>query len=167
MVHPDFYTAKRRFYDKCNFQISQLRSEKESQEYGACTFMLDGYAIRFRVSKITPNKTGQFVTLWKRNQNGVTEPFDITDEFDFVVICSRCGNHFGQFLFSKSVLLAHGIISGGTKNGKRGIRVYPPWDEATNKQAQKTQEWQMKYFQNSDHDDASDISLIRKVFSTS
>jgi len=31
------------------------------------------------------------------------------------------------------------IISKNGKLGKRGIRVYPPWDMVTNKQAEKTQ----------------------------
>jgi hypothetical protein len=38
-----------------------------------------------------------------------------------------------------------GIITKNGKEGKRGIRVYPPWDIATNKQAEKTQRWQMLF----------------------
>ncbi|MFQ6421766.1 MULTISPECIES: MepB family protein [unclassified Bacillus (in: firmicutes)] len=30
--------------------------------------------------------------------------------------------------------------------GKRAIRVYPPWDKTTSRQAQKTQAWQLEYF---------------------
>lgn len=41
-------------------------AEAESAEYGACRFALEGHSIVFRVAKITPTKTGQFVTLWKR-----------------------------------------------------------------------------------------------------
>lgn len=40
----------------------------------------------------------------------------------------------------------HQILSDQTREGKRGIRVYPIWDETTSKQAEKTQEWQIKYF---------------------
>jgi hypothetical protein len=39
-----------------------------------------------------------------------------------------------------------GILSDDNKEGKRGFRVYPPWDIAINKQAKQTQEWQLKYF---------------------
>ncbi len=43
-------------------------------------------------------------------------------------------------------MLEKGILSDGKKPGKRGIRVYPSWDEVKSKQAQKTQEWQTRYF---------------------
>jgi hypothetical protein len=39
-----------------------------------------------------------------------------------------------------------GILSDNIKEGKRAIRVYPPWDKAENKQAIKTQAWQLLYF---------------------
>jgi hypothetical protein len=51
-----------------------------------------------------------------------------------------------NLFFLKSVLADKGIITKNGKEGKRGIRVYPPWDIATNKQAEKTQSWQTKYF---------------------
>ncbi|RYE38879.1 MAG: MepB domain containing protein, partial [Sphingobacteriales bacterium] len=41
---------------------------------------------------------------------------------------------------------AHDILSGNGKNGKRGFRVYPPWDLTENSQARKTQQWQLEYF---------------------
>ena len=52
----------------------------------------------------------------------------------------------GVFIFPKTVLHQNGILSDDKKDGKRGIRVYPPWDLTTNKQAQKTQLWQIDYF---------------------
>lgn len=102
-------------------------------------FELDGQKIIGRISKITPTKTGQFVTIWKRNKKGTTEPFDIQDDFEFIIIISKSGESIGQFIFPKSVLAEKGIISQDKKNGKRGIRMYPPWDTVTNKQAAKTQ----------------------------
>ena len=44
------------------------------------------------------------------------------------------------------MLSQQGIISTNLKEGKRGIRVYPPWDLTISKQAQKTQKWQLEYF---------------------
>ncbi|TRW95625.1 MepB family protein [Flavobacterium gawalongense] len=38
------------------------------------------------------------------------------------------------------------MLTTDLKEGKRAIRVYPPWDTTTNKQAQKTQKWQLDYF---------------------
>ena len=61
--------------------LINLKWNLESAEYGACSFKLNGKTIQFRVSKITPTKTGQFVTIWKRNKEGITEPFDNADNF--------------------------------------------------------------------------------------
>jgi hypothetical protein len=125
-----------------------LKQNIESKEYGACTFELNGKIIEQRVAKITPTKTGQFVTVWKRNKEGITEPFNIADNFDFVIITARDNENFGQFIFPRLVLADKGVITRNGKEGKREIRVYPPWDITTNKQAEKTQNWQTKYFCN-------------------
>jgi hypothetical protein len=71
-IHDDFYVAKSLLYDKCGFNLTEPTAETESSEYGACHFKLNGNEIQFRVSKITPAKTGQFVTIWKRDEHGVT-----------------------------------------------------------------------------------------------
>lgn len=138
--------AKRHVYDKCGFTVTNFTIDKESIEYGGCTFILSGKVITHRVAKSTPTKNGQFVTLWKRNVNGATEPFDYSDKFDLIVITTRSGDNLGQFIFPKSVLLDNGVISGKDKKGKRGIRVYPPWDTTTSRQAENSQQWQTKYF---------------------
>lgn len=155
--------AKELVYDRCGFDLINLKQNLESAEYGACSFKLNGNTIQFRVSKITPTKTGQFVTIWKRNKGGITEPFDISDDIDFVIITSKSGENFGQFIFPKSVLVENGIITKNGKEGKRGIRVYPPWDIATNKQAEKTQSWQIKYFLTIKKDTKADLDLIKKL----
>jgi hypothetical protein len=144
-LHHDFNIVKD-LYNKHGLIVTELCEEPESAEYGACSFTLHGLAVKFRVSKITPKKTGQFVTIWKRNDEGITQPFDEADELDFVIVCSRQENNFGQFIFPKAVLVNKGIITGNGKQGKRGIRVYPPWDIADNKQALKTQQWQLRFF---------------------
>jgi hypothetical protein len=142
----DLLIARHLLYDKCGLELTDFKSAIESVEYAACTFRLNGMAIQHRSSKITPTKTGQFVTIWKRNQQEITEPFNIEDVVDFVIITARSEANLGQFIFPKSVLFEKGIISGINHKGKLGIRVYPPWDKATNQQAEKTQIWQTKYF---------------------
>lgn len=137
---------KTKVYDKCSFQISNVNIELEGKEYDACQFKLNRLKIICRSSKITPKKVGQFVTFWKRNKDGQTQPFNETDEIDYYVINVRTENLFGQFVFPKSELINKGIISTNKKEGKRGFRVYPLWDIAKNKQAEKTQKWQLKYF---------------------
>jgi len=65
-----------------------------------------------------------------------------------LIISTRKGDLFGAFIFPKMVLYQQKIFSDKNKDGKRGIRVYPPWDLARSKQAQKTQEWQTNDFVN-------------------
>lgn len=162
-IHSDLKIVKELVYDNCGFNLTNLKQNEESKKYGACTFELNGKVIEQRVSKITPTKTGQFVTIWKRNKNGITEPFDIEDNFDFVIITARNEENFGQFIFPKLVLADKGIITCDGKEGKRGIRVYPPWVITTNKQAEKTQNWQMKFFVTIKNNNPIDLELTKKL----
>ncbi|WP_281232129.1 MepB family protein [Flavobacterium gelatinilyticum] len=139
-------TAKEFVYDVCGFDCSEPQPEKESKEYDAYNFQIGESRIKFRSAKITPAKTGQFVTLWKRNQTGIIEPFDYSDAVDFVIVSVKKDDLLGQFIFPKAVLLQKEIFSTETKEGIRATRVYPPWDETTSRQAQKTQKWQSAYF---------------------
>lgn len=133
-------------YHICGFDIKEYQLEPESTAYGAARFKLDEKFILSRNSKITPKKVGQFVTFWKRNKNKNTAPFDTNDGIDFYVINCKTESKLGQFVFPKSVLIEKGLISSSKKEGKRGFRVYPKWDTATNTQAKKTQSWQLDYF---------------------
>jgi hypothetical protein len=157
-------TVKDLIYSDCGLNLTNLKLSTESLEYGACSFKLNDKKIQYRVSKITPLKTGQFVTIWQRNKDGITEPFDISNDLDFIIIAAKRDNNFGQFIFPKSVLAEKGIITKNNKEGKRGIRVYPPWDTVENKQAEKSQTWQTKYFLTIDDANSTDKNLIRKLF---
>jgi hypothetical protein len=137
---------KTKVYDPCGLQVSNFQTEDESKEYGACRFEINGLKIVSRNAKVTPKKVGQFVTFWKRNQDGITEPIHASDDFDFYTITAKTETQFGQFVFPKSVLIAKGIVSTDKKDGKRGFRIYPAWDITKNKQAEKTQKWQLYYF---------------------
>ena len=145
-VHSDLLLAKEHLYEICNFEWTNLQKDKESAEYGSHSFQVNNQSVLFRSAKITPTKIGQFVTLWKRIGKGPIQPFDYTDAIDLIVISVRKDSCFGQFVFPKAVLCEKGIIATITKEGKRAIRVYPPWDKGLNKQAQKTQQWQLDYF---------------------
>ncbi|MDH7913570.1 MepB family protein [Winogradskyella sp. SYSU M77433] len=138
--------VKTKIYNKLSLNISELKNEHEGTEYDACQFELNGMKIISRSSKITPKKVGQFVTFWKRNKNGETEPYSENDLFDFYVINAKSGDRFGQFVFPKSELINKGFVTSEKKDGKRGFRVYPVWDKTLNKQAEKTQKWQLNYF---------------------
>ncbi len=134
------------FYRVGNLKIKNLQEERESQEYGACRFEINGKKVISRNAKITPKKVGQFVTVWKRSPEGITQPLQESDNFDLLVINVRYESQLGQFVFPKSILLEKGIITSDKKEGKRGFRVYPPWDQPISKQAITSQKWQVRHF---------------------
>lgn len=162
ILNRNLIEMKTEIYDKVGFQISKMNNELEGTEYDACQFELNGMKIISRSSKITPKKIGQFVTFWKRNKEGITEPFSETDQIDFYVINVKTKNNFGQFVFPKSELISKGIISTEKKDGKRGFRVYPKWDNTENKQAKKTQEWQLKYFY--EINNFTNLKIVKKLY---
>lgn len=133
-------------FNKLGIEIKSVSLEKESAIYNACQLVLNNRKVLFRTAKITPTKTGQFVTLWKRIPNGSIAPFEINDDFELVIIQTKTENQLGYFVFPKAILIERGIFSTDSKEGKRALRVYPCWDQTTNKQAQKTQQWQLDYF---------------------
>ncbi|URM37065.1 MepB family protein [Flavobacterium anhuiense] len=164
IASPDLVLSKGGIFDKAGFLITSFQKESESEEYSAFRFQLNNRNICYREAKITPTKTGQFVTLWKRNQSGIIEPFDYSDTIDFVIVSVRKDENWGQFIFPKKTLLEKGIFSTEKKEGIRATRVYPPWDETTSKQAQKTQKWQLDYFFNFSEESKIDIEKLKKVF---
>ena len=156
LIHPDLINSNNTFseielinnyiFQVCGIMLENVETELESQEYFAHNFELNKQKAKFRMAKITPTKTGQFVAIWKRNENGITEPHNVDDEFDFFIIATRQEEKFGVFIFNKTVLSENKILTTKKSHGKRGIRVYPTWSITENKQAKKTQNWQTKYF---------------------
>ncbi|WP_333661438.1 MepB family protein [Chishuiella changwenlii] len=143
-----------------DLQITDVVKDKECEEYLGFNFKVNEWNIKFRKSKITPKKVGQFVTFWKRNEEKQTEPFHLNDEFDFYIIAVFDEANSGFFLFPKDILAKKQLISTSEKEGKRGYRVYPDWVKTENKQAEKTQTWQVNYFINL-HD--IDSEIIKKT----
>ncbi|WP_330231719.1 MepB family protein [Nocardia sp. NBC_00508] len=126
-------------------------------EYGAFFSRVGRGSVRYRVGKLTPAKVGLFVTVWRRAADGSTEPFAAEDGDDLLVITAREGLRFGQFVFPRTALVEHGIVSLAGRGGKRGFRVYPPWSATQNSQAMRSQKWQCDYFL--DLDDAQEVDL--------
>lgn len=155
---------KAEVYEKSGLKMSDFKTETESKEYDACRFELNGRKIISRNSKITPKKVGQFVTFWKRNGNSPIEPFEENDQIDFYAVNVRTENEFGQFVFPKSVLIKKGIISTEKKDGKRAFRVYPSWENVNNKQAERTQKWQLDYFY--EINNSTDLRRVEELYKT-
>jgi hypothetical protein len=163
-VSDDLLIIQQYIFDAFGFDYIKPIQEIESAEYNACSFTLNDLHVKFRTAKITPTKTGQFVTLWKRLATGIIAPFEASDSIDLVIISVRKENRFGQFVFPKSVLCTQGILTVNGKEGKRGFRVYPPWDETTNKQAIKTQNWQLNYFLDLSNLLKIDVEKVKKMY---
>lgn len=162
-VHPDLLSAEDLIYKPSGLTLQNVKIEDESEDYGAAEFSINHYSVKFRVGRITPTKIGQFVTFWKRLGKGPILPYDFNDSFDFLVVSVRAENHFGQFIFPKVVLCEKGIVSCNGKEGKRAMRIYPPWDRAENSQAKKMQAWQLPYFIKFS-EDIFDSSRMRYLF---
>ncbi len=149
-------------YDYFKYKITNLIINKESNEYGACLFNLNGIKFLYRNAKITPTKIGQFVTVWKRSDNKITIPYSLNDALDYYIISVQKDAFMGYFIFPINILHTNGIVSDLNGNGgRRGFRVYPIWDKPDNKQAEKTQKWQISYFL-----DCSNLSLDNKTTET-
>lgn len=144
-MHPDVAEA-RNLISALGLHISAAVPEVDNAEYGAVVSNVGGGSVRFRVGKQTPTKVGLFVSVWRRAEDGSTEPFAAEDGVDLLVITARTGPRIGQFVFPTSALVEHGIVSVAGRGGKRGFRVYPPWSQAANAQARRSQKWQCDYF---------------------
>jgi len=152
-------------YKPLGLVIKDLKADKESVDYKGAEFTINNHRIKFRVAKITPTKTGQFVTFYKRKGTGPIVPYESHDLFDFLILVVRNKNHFGQFIFPKNVLCEKGIISTKQKEGKRAMRVYPSWDKTDNAQARKTQSWQLEWFVEMPENSGRDFATIKQLFS--
>jgi hypothetical protein len=162
-IHKDLLIAIELVYQQCKAECTLPIADAESTDYAAFTFKINKLTVKYRAAKITPSKTGQFVTLWKREKDGPIQPFRVSDDIDIFIVSTRYENRLGQFIFPRIALLEHGILSDENKDGKRAIRVYPPWDNATNKQAQKSQQWQLNYFLEIQPVPAIDLQQAKKL----
>lgn len=123
----------------------------EARAYSGCSYVLtgpDGLSTRtvFRAAKVTPTKAGLFVTLWQRGADGETRPYALTDDVETFIVWAATAAGCGYFHFPAGALAEHGILSGGTRPGKRGFRLYTPWDKNLNANASRTWDWQRNYF---------------------
>jgi hypothetical protein len=151
-------------YELCGLKVSNHLWDRESKEYEASTFQLNALNLVGRKAKITPKKIGLFVTLWKRNANGETAPYQGSDKVDLSVINIIQGSCMGQFVFPTNVLIEKGILSSYKKQGKRGFRVYPPWSQPTNLTAKITQRWQLEYFLEIEQNLKTDLNKVRSLY---
>ncbi len=137
---------QRTIWAPLDLEISDPLLDKEASEYMGCDFLVNGLHVKFRKARITPKKTGLFVTLWQRDSKGKTIPFHQNHSTELYIIMAQQSEKDGFFIFPKQALVLANILSTDHKEGKRGFRLYTPWDTTNNGQAMKTQQWQSNYF---------------------
>ena len=154
-------------YEPNHLIINSIREETQNSEYGAGIFQLGSKSVRFRVSKITPTKIGQFVAFWEKDFDNKNQAFSYDNAPDLLVINIFTNNnhYFGQFVFPKEVLVKQNILKTATAKGKMAIRVYPSWDTPTSKQAIATQKWQLPYFVVVNNKNSLQIQELLKLYS--
>ncbi|OJE44981.1 mep operon protein MepB [Bacillus proteolyticus] len=146
-----------RIYQPNNLFITNQKEEKQNSEYAGGIFQLNNRSIRFRVSKITPNKIGQFVSFWEKGASMRNQAFSYDLAPDLLVITCIADNKLGQFIFPKEILLKEKILKTQNQKGKMAMRVYPIWDKPASNQAKKSQLWQLQYFV--DLSDAENVAI--------
>lgn len=153
-------------YEPNQLVLKSIQEEKQNSDYGAGTFQLSSRTVRFRVSKKTPTKAGQFVAFWEKDENNKNQPFSYDNAPDLLVITTeKINSHeFGQFIFPKEILNNHHILKTSSIKGKMAMRVYPSWDSPISKEAIKTQKWQLPYFVEMSNMNTLTISKIIKLY---
>ena len=161
MIHPDVAEAVT-LLGSLGGAAAEIEIDREidNADYGAAVTRIGLGRLRFRVGRVTPKKVGLFVAVWRRSPSGPTEPFP-ADDVDHLIILTRDGPLTGLFMFPRSALESHGIVSVAQKGGKRGFRVYPPWAQTENPQAIRTQAWQGAFFL--DTSDGVDLDRLREL----
>ena len=153
-------------YHPNDLKIHDIQEEKQNAEYGAGVFQLSSKTVRFRVAKVTPTKTGQFVAFWEKDVHDKNQPFSYDEAPDLLVVTTfRDKSGFGQFVFPKHILLKQNVLKSDSVKGKMGMRVYPRWDHPTSKEALKTQQWQLPYFIEISNDKKSSTPFIMELYS--
>lgn len=163
LIPKNLLLAQEVIYTPCKLECTSIHPETESREYDACRFYLNKKKVCYRTAKITPTKTGQFVTVWKRGAAGLIMPFDEYDAIDLLIVHVGKENHNGQFIFPKDILIQKGIFSSPGKEGKRAFRMYPPWDTPGNRQAEKSQKWQLEFYLDIPANTIVDLDQARRL----
>ncbi|EDM67825.1 hypothetical protein PE36_17710 [Moritella sp. PE36] len=166
----------------------EIDSVLESSKYEALNFSLDNRNIVYRRGKVTSDRPGAFLAVWKRplseSING-NKPIPLkSNDLDYLFI--RVDSHSnvteqlehkskcGMFIFPVSILIEKGIVSQMKSKGKTGFRVFPPWSEdrgitgtkVFSESGKKTQRWQLPFFLDIDEDGSIDSFELSKLLSS-
>ena len=85
-MNKELQKLENRLLKNIDLKISAITQDTDCEEYSGYNFQLQQLNIKYRKAKVTPKKNGLFVTLWKRNIKGQTEPFNHNDQVNFYII---------------------------------------------------------------------------------
>ena len=157
----------------------ELSTIPEASKYDALNFSLNNQKIVYRKGKITKDRPGAFLAIWKRPSSSIINNKPIALESNaidylFVEVEEDSINNLrkGIFIFPVSILITKGIISSEKKKGKTGFRVFPPWSEdrgevgmkVFSESGKKTQRWQLPYYIEINEDGSIDSFKLDKIF---
>ena len=157
----------------------------ESSKYEALNFSINDMSIVYRKGKVTSDRPGAFLAVWKRanSENGnVNKPIPLTSsELDYLFIQVESHSNileelepkrkYGMFIFPVSLLIEKGIVSSSKSKGKTGFRIFPPWSEdrgiagtkVFSESGKKTQRWQIPFFLEIDENGLIDSCELNKL----
>ena len=161
----------------------ELIPHNQNAQYHGYAFTINHKRIIYRKAKVTPDRPGAFLALWKRPADcRNNKPIPLNDEFDYLLVevtsegLTSTNNQVtnierGLFMFPVNVLLKKGIVSSLNSKGKTAFRVFPPWSESRalkgtgtfSNSAKVTQRWQCDYFLKQDQNKLIDLSKLNKI----
>lgn len=159
-----------------------LIPHSQNAQYYGFAFTINHKRIIYRKAKVTPDRPGAFLALWKRPADSNSKPIPFTNEFDYLLVAvssdglTTINNQLaniqsGLFLFPVELLVKKGIVSSLNSKGKTAFRVFPPWSESRalkgtgtfSNSAKVTQRWQCDYFLKQDQNKLIDLSKLNKI----
>lgn len=146
----------------------ELDEIPESSKYEGLVFSINDKSIVFRKGKVTPDRPGAFLAIWKRpfsekenkpiplQSNELDYLFVQVEDYSNIISTDKSINNpkSGMFVFPVLLLVKKGIVSSEKSKGKTGFRVFPPWSQdrgvvgtkVFSESGKKTQRWQLPYF---------------------
>jgi hypothetical protein len=168
VLDADLLAVKKQAYDPARLDCSDPVDETTGEGDVAYAYTVGGAEVRFRGARPARNNGAPVSASCKKDEDGLTKPFDAADPVDLIVISVRdtvLSRNFGQFVFPREVLVERKIVSTDGVGGKRGFRVYPPWVQTKTDAEASTQAWQLEFFLRIDELRGVDTDKVRRLYS--
>jgi len=150
----------------------------QNSKYEALEFSIDGKKILYRKGNVTPDRPGNFLSIWKRPDENSTDPrrtmpYEEHDlDYLFVEVSDCDISKRGIYIFPLTVLVNKGVVTSNKAKGKMAFRVFPPWTSSRGElkskvfsdSAKKTQRWQSNFFLWIEDNEIVDLDKFNNIF---